>query len=126
MAKEASRDLSQRARRSSGAGAPSELPQALASGAKRQPPLQGTAPSLRPVTHPRKIPDSTALGPASAVTVIETVPPAATLIGKDTHAPWLKSLESTALWPLTVMTSRRPAESQSSGVQAQVCRCRLR
>ena len=49
---------------------------------------------------PRKMPDSTALGPAVRVTVIETVPPAATEIGKETHAPWLKSLESVRALPV--------------------------
>src|ERR1039457_1335563 len=54
----------------------------------------------------RKIPESTALGPNVRSTVIVTVPPAATLIGNDTHAPSRNS-PSTALWPLTVMISRR-------------------
>ena len=67
-----------------------------------------------PASYPRKIPDSTALPPARQLTVIETVPPAATLTGTETHAPWLKSLASATLCPLTEITSRRPAESQST------------
>ena len=40
------------------------------------------------------IPDSTALAPAVRSTVIVTVPPAGTLIGKVAQAPLLKSLDS--------------------------------
>ena len=47
--------------------------------------------------YPKKIPDNTALTPAVLSTVIVTVPPAATLTGKDTQAPWLKSLDKTAV-----------------------------
>ena len=83
----------------------------MIAGSRTKPPGQSRA-ACR--LNPRKIPDRTALPPARQVTMIERVPPAATLIGSDTHAPWLKSLESSTLWPLTVMTSRRPAESQSS------------
>src|ERR1700693_1930671 len=55
---------------------------------------------------PRKIPESTALGPAVRSPVIVTVPPAATLIGKETQAPLLNS-PSAVDWPLTVMISLR-------------------
>src|ERR1700693_2008456 len=69
---------------------------------------------------PRKIPESTALAPAVRSTVIVTVPPAATLIGKESQAPLLKELESSAAWPFTEITSRRAVVSQSSAY-----RCRL-
>src|SRR5580692_4531854 len=64
--------------------------------------------------HPRKIPDSTALDPAVRSTVIVTVPPEATSIGNDTHAPSWKELDSSAVRPATVIVSRRAVESQST------------
>src|SRR5260370_31627966 len=47
---------------------------------------------------PRKTPPRTALGPATRVTVIVTVPAAATLIGRLTQAPCEKSVEMVAAW----------------------------
>ena len=64
--------------------------------------------------HPRKTPESTALGPAVRSTVTVTVPPAGTEIGKVTHAPLLNAPESTAVCPLTEIISRRALVSQSS------------
>src|SRR5712692_599058 len=85
---------------------------------------ESTAPALSPVgaaggggEPPRKMPARTALGPANRVTVMVTVPPAATLMGALTHAPCEKSVLMFAVWgpdpSLTVMVSRRPAPSQS-------------
>ena len=54
---------------------------------------------------PRKIPDSTALRPAVRMTVMVMEPPPA--CWNVTQAPWLKSLLSSAVWPLTVIVSRR-------------------
>src|SRR2546428_698663 len=67
---------------------------------------------------PRKVPPRTALGPATRVTVMVTVPPAATLIGTLTQAPCEKSVLMLAAWgpepSLIVMVSRRPIASQST------------
>ncbi len=67
------------------------------------------------------IPDSTALVPAVRLTVMGRVVPAATLIGTETHAPWLKLPPvRLAVCVPTVIVSRRAVESQSNAY-----RCRL-
>ncbi len=66
------------------------------------------------------MPDSTAFAPAVRSTVIVTVPFSATLTGKDTHAPALKLVDRSAVWPFTEMVSRRAVESQSMRVQVDV------
>lgn len=62
----------------------------------------------------RKIPERTALAPATRLTVIVTVPPSATLIGNVIHAPVWKSLDKFVVWLPTVIVSRRASESQST------------
>src|SRR6266705_3819845 len=73
---------------------------------------------------PSSTPARTALGPAVRVTVMVTVPPAATLIWRLTQAPCEKSVEMLAAWgpepSLTVMLSRRPAPSQSRAYRWRV------
>ncbi len=68
------------------------------------------------------MPESTALPPLRRLTEIETVPPAVTLIGMETHAPWLKSLESTALCPLTEIDLAAALGIPVDRVQVQVAR----
>ena len=66
---------------------------------------------------PRKMPETTAFMPPVRVTLTVTVPPAATLTGTLTQAPWEKSAPRVAVWgpepSLTVMVSRRPSWSKS-------------
>src|SRR5436853_1132488 len=69
------------------------------------------------VPPPRKMPERTALAPPALVTEIVTEPPAGTLIGALTQAPWLKSVEMSADRApepsLMVIVSRRELVSQS-------------
>ena len=69
------------------------------------------------VRHPKKMPERTALPAPVFVTEMVTEPPAETLMGALTQAPWLKSVEMFAVCgpdpSLMVIVSRRLVESQS-------------
>ena len=63
------------------------------------------------------MPERTALAPAVRVTEMVSEPPAGTLMGALTQAPWLKAVEMSAVCgpepSLMVMVSRRVVLSQS-------------
>src|SRR5712691_7716479 len=78
-------------------------------------PVGGAAAAGAP---PRNRPETTALRPPVRATVTDKVPPAATLMGALTHAPWVKSVLMTAVRgpepSSTVTFSRLARLSQST------------
>ncbi len=109
------RPIHAQARNVSGLKGTANAPHAAQPARVRQPRRSGQRGSGDPAAgHSRKTPDSTAFAPAVRSTTIGTVSPAATEIGTLTHAPWLKLPDNEAVWPATLISSRRAVESQSS------------